>query len=59
MAASISDCTVVVARGMGAPAYYSMQRAGIQPMVVNETSVDEAAQALITGSLVDHRERLH
>ena len=59
MASSIPDCTVVLARGMGAPAYYSLQRAGIQPMVVNEATVDEAAQAFIKGSLVDHRERLH
>lgn len=59
MAETITDCQIVLARGMGAPAYYALQRAGLQPMLVNEATVDEAAQAYIAGNLADHKERLH
>ncbi len=59
MAAPIIDCSVLLTRGMGAPAYYSLQRAGIRAMVVNETTVAEAAQAFLGGKLLDHPERLH
>jgi predicted Fe-Mo cluster-binding NifX family protein len=59
MVEPITDCQIVLARGMGAPAYYSLQRAGVRPMLVNEVSIDEAAQAYLAGRLADHKERLH
>lgn len=59
MAAAIADCKVLLARGMGAGAYYSMEQAGIQPIVTEVTNIDEAVQAYLTGSLEDHVEKLH
>lgn len=59
MAAAISDCQVLLARGMGAGAYQSMKQAGITPVVTDIANIDEAVQAYIEGRLVDHSERLH
>jgi len=59
MTATISDCQVLLARGMGAGAYQSMKQAGIRPVVTDIANIDEAVQAYIEGRLVDHSERLH
>jgi predicted Fe-Mo cluster-binding NifX family protein len=59
MVAAITDCQVLLARGMGAGAYSSMQEAGISPMVTDIAVIDEAVQAYLDGRLVDHSERLH
>lgn len=59
MAAAISDCQVLLARGMGSGAYESMKLAGIQPVVTDIENIDEAVKAFLMGALVDHTERLH
>jgi predicted Fe-Mo cluster-binding NifX family protein len=59
MAAAISDCQVLLARGMGAGAYESMKSAGIKPVVTEIANINEAVQAYIDGTLVDHTEKLH
>ncbi len=59
MAGAISDCQVLLARGMGAGAYDSMQAAGIRPIVTDVPRIDDAVKAYLTGALVDHTERLH
>lgn len=59
MAAAIADCQVLLARGMGAGAYESMREAGIQPVVTEIVNIDDAVQAYIDGTLVDHNEKLH
>lgn len=59
MAATIADCEVLLARGMGAGAYYSLQQAGIRPVVTDMAEIDQAVQAYVEGRLVDHVERLH
>jgi predicted Fe-Mo cluster-binding NifX family protein len=59
MAESIADCEALLCRGMGMGAYQSMQVLGIRPVVTDISSIDEAAQAYIQGSIVDHTERLH
>ena len=59
MAAAIADCQVLLARGMGAGAYESMRQAGIQPVVTEIASIDEAVRAYLDGMLVDHTEKLH
>ncbi|MGC8827904.1 MAG: NifB/NifX family molybdenum-iron cluster-binding protein [Anaerolineae bacterium] len=59
MAAVIADCQVLIARGMGAGAYQSMQEAGIRPIITDIPTIDEAVRALIEGRLMDHPERLH
>ena len=59
MASAISDCQVLLARGMGAGAYESLQSANIQPMVTDVSNIDDAVSAYLRGTLVDHTERLH
>jgi hypothetical protein len=36
-----------------------MRQAGIQPIVTDISIIDEAVQAYINGTLVDHTEKLH
>jgi predicted Fe-Mo cluster-binding NifX family protein len=59
MAAAIADCQVLLARGMGAGAYQSMEEAGIRPVVTDIPGIDEAVRAYLEGRLVDHTEQLH
>jgi len=59
MAAAISDCQVLLCRGMGYGAYQSMQQVGITPIVTDEEDIDMAVQAYLEGRLQDHPERLH
>ena len=59
MATSIADCQALLCRGMGMGAYESMQARGIQPVVTDIASIEEAVMAYIEGRLVDHVDRLH
>jgi SAM-dependent methyltransferase len=59
MLALIRDCQVLLARGMGSPAYESLQSAGITPVITDVASIMEAVQGYMAGSLVNHTERLH
>ena len=59
MAAAIADCDVLLARGMGAGAYASMQQAGIRPVVTDIPTIDAAVATYLAGALTDHTERLH
>ncbi len=59
MAQAISDCEVLLCRGMGQGAYISMQRLGITPIVTDVAGIDEAVQTYIEGRLQDHPEKLH
>jgi predicted Fe-Mo cluster-binding NifX family protein len=59
MAQAIKDCEVLLCRGMGMGAYESMKAFGIQPIVTDIESIDEAVKAYIGGRIVDHVDRLH
>jgi len=59
VAASIADCQVLLAGGMGAGAYESMRQAGIRPVITDIPTIDEAVKAVVEGRIVDHVERLH
>lgn len=59
MLAPIADCQVLLARGMGTPAYLSLKQQGIQPFITDICEIKEAVEAYIAGTLVDHPERLH
>lgn len=59
MAAAVPDCQIVLAGGMGRPAYDSLQAAGLQPIVTDLRTVDEAVAAYLDGSLTNQAERLH
>ncbi len=59
MTAAISDCEVLLARGMGAGANESLRSANIKPMITDKANIDDAVRTYLDGSLVDHTERLH
>lgn len=59
MFAAITDCDVLLARGMGQGAYYGLHDAGIRAVVTMVRSIDEAVQAYVEGRLDDHPEKLH
>jgi len=59
MAAAIADCQVMLARGMGAGVYASMEAAGIRPVVTDVIDIDAAVAAYVAGELQDHVEELH
>jgi predicted Fe-Mo cluster-binding NifX family protein len=59
MFATIADCDVLLARGMGAGAYYGLEQAGIRPLVTTVADIDEAVGTYLEGRLEDHPEKLH
>lgn len=59
MAEAINDCQVLLARGMGNGAYQSMIQLNIKPVVTDIKNIDDAVQAVINGSIIDHTEKLH
>jgi len=59
MVAAIADCQVLLARGMGAGAFASMQQAGIEPIVTDVEDIDAAVEAYVAGTLRNQVEKLH
>ena len=51
MAAEIGDCDVLIAGGMGAGAYESFRRAGLNVMLTDIVWIEEAVTALMEGKL--------
>ena len=59
MISPIADCDVLIARGMGTPAYQSLLAAGIIPLITDVHTIDEAVRDYIDGTMVNHIEKLH
>jgi len=59
MAEAIKDCQILLARGMGTGAYQSMLQLNIKPVVTDIQNIDEAVQTVLTGTIIDHTEKLH
>ncbi len=59
MISPASDCAVIIAGGMGSPAYASIQAANITPILTDMRDIDQAAKAYATGTLVNRTERVH
>jgi predicted Fe-Mo cluster-binding NifX family protein len=59
MADAISDCEVLLTRGMGWGAHQSLGQFGIRAIVTDVADIDEALAAYLAGDLEDHTERLH
>ena len=55
----ISDCQVLLTRGMGMGAHVSLKEHGIQPLITDIQEIQAAVDAYLAGTLVDHQERLH
>jgi predicted Fe-Mo cluster-binding NifX family protein len=56
---AISDCKVLLSRGMGRGAYIGLEQAGIRPVLTDIPEIDAAVSAVIDGSIQDLTERLH
>ncbi len=59
MADVISDCTVVVSRGMGRPMYEALMEDNIRPIVTDMPDIEQALQMFIEGTLTNIQERIH
>ena len=59
MFANITDCQIVLARGMGRGAHNGLQQMNIQPILTDIADIDAAVQAVINDEIVDRPERLH
>jgi predicted Fe-Mo cluster-binding NifX family protein len=59
MAETITDCEVILCRGMGMGAYENMKTRQICPIVTDIANIDEAVMAYVNGQIVDHIEKLH
>ena len=59
MAEAIKECQILLARGMGNGAYQSIIQLNIKPVVTDIKNIDDAVQAVINGSIIDHTEKLH
>ena len=59
MSEAITDCEVLICRGMGMGAYESIKTYGIRPIVTDIVAIDDAVKAYIDGSIVDQIDRLH
>ena len=56
---TITDCQVILARGMGKGAYNGLLQSGIQPVITDIPEIESAIQAVIDGSIENHPERMH
>jgi predicted Fe-Mo cluster-binding NifX family protein len=59
MAQAITDCGVLLCRGMGRGAYESMKGYGIMPILTDTVTITEAVKNYIEGGIADHIDRLH
>jgi predicted Fe-Mo cluster-binding NifX family protein len=59
MIATVEDCDVLLARGMGQGAYLALQNANIMPITTEIKGIEEAIQAYLRGEIVDRPERRH
>jgi tRNA-Thr(GGU) m(6)t(6)A37 methyltransferase TsaA len=59
MIEAITDCEVLIVRGMGRGAYFAMEQAHIRPFVTDIEAAEEAVRAYINGTLEDLTDKLH
>ncbi len=59
MTAPLTGVTVLVARGMGMGAQQHLLTSGIQPILTDLHTIDEAVEHYLAGTLVDNPGRLH
>jgi predicted Fe-Mo cluster-binding NifX family protein len=59
MTSPITDCQVLVARGMGMGAHHHLLSLNITPLLTDLHTIDEAVEAYLTGKLTNNPQRLH
>ena len=53
---ALSDCKVVISRGMGRRIYNDLKEAGIEVLITEEMDVEKALDLYLSGKLVDKPE---
>ena len=56
---AIGDCQVLMARGMGEGAHYSLTARGIKPVLTDIQDIQEAVDAYLAGTLIENMSRVH
>ena len=56
---AIEDCQVLMARGMGQGAHYSLTARGIKPVLTDIQDIQEAVDAYLDGKLIENMNRVH
>jgi len=56
---AIGDCQVLMARGMGQGAHYSLTSCGITPVLTDIQDIQEAVDAYLAGTLIENMSRVH
>lgn len=59
MISPISDCAVLVARGMGMGAHNALRAMGITPILADDPTIDAALEKYLAGALATNERRLH
>ncbi|MCA9882838.1 MAG: NifB/NifX family molybdenum-iron cluster-binding protein [Anaerolineae bacterium] len=59
MFAPLQECDILLTRGMGRGAHIGLLQIGVQPIITEIATIDEAVAAVIDGSIIDHPEKLH
>lgn len=59
IAKSISDCNVVIARGMCANAWDSIEKFNMTPILTTNKDFEPTIDEYLKGSLVNHKENIH
>lgn len=59
MISPISECTTLVARGMGMGAHNALMSMGITPILTDEQTIEAALEKFVAGSLPNNERRLH
>lgn len=59
MVQPIKECQALLARGMSWSARECLLDAGVRPVVTDITGMEEAVQAYLDGTIVDHVEKIH
>lgn len=59
MFAPIRNCDVLLSRGMGYGAHNGLNAIGVQPIITDIPRIEDAVQAYLDGTIVDHPEKLH
>ncbi len=59
MLAPAADCQVMIAGGMGQPAYYAIQQAGLQAILTRERDINKALAAFLNSTLENDLRLVH
>lgn len=59
IAKSISDCQVVIARGMCANAWDSIEQFKMEPIITTNKDFEETVHQYLDKSLVNHKDKVH